>query len=669
MTKIYKSLAVLTVMILVGTSAFSQMEFHLVTGFGTRFNDINSTGQGVTQNGYYDFAPNTLTAIEDTATGVAAINDNGDVSGSMYLDEDQTAMQPAYRLDGQWHGIGWFPEADPSASSFSTHKISENSQYVVGDMADGCCEFGAFIYDTQSEEFTGIIDTATTYRGYAVNSNGILAGWLDYNTSDMGTLRQPMYRTTDGEFHVIPDGQAPTTGVNAVWDINDNNVMVGDFNNAPFIYYMEADSFVTFTVPEGWMGGSFTGISDNGIAVGYYQNIIPGGAIDRRAIIYHPDLGNEPIMLADLATQNGAVLNTDDGFLGTVIAISANGEYAAGWVNGPPMFAEGWALHLGDILGVATCSFDCPAPIDTTVAMNEASIVLDYTIDYTCDENAPDDVELVQTAGLPSGSEFPIGTTTITYQLVNPADSSVITTCSFPIVVHDSYCDIDYPNIEPITYVEFGDISNTSDVNSTLAQEFFFDQTTTVMQNSTQTIGVQGTTGGDFIDSVAVFFDWNHDGAFTADEMSFVGALENSTGQDGQQVDADILIPADAELGETRMRVSKAYSINPVEPCGTTYNYGQSEDYLIMVDENTGIDDLNAVTFRVYPNVTKDFVRIFAGKPMTRASVYSVTGRLLISKNLNNAEAEVNLSQLANGVYVLKVTAGDAAKSFKIVKQ
>src|SRR5699024_9077008 len=51
---------------------------------------------------------------------------------------------------------------------------------------------------------------------------------------------------------------------------------------------------------------------------------------------------------SDVLDDLGVSVDTDDGELGTAIAISSDGKYIAGWVNGPPMFAEGWMLYLDD---------------------------------------------------------------------------------------------------------------------------------------------------------------------------------------------------------------------------------------------------------------------------------------------------------------------------------
>src|SRR5690606_17480729 len=75
----------------------AQVEFRMLSGFGTRFNDVNNNGTGITQSQYYNFATDALTDMEPEATGLVSINDNGEVAGQMFFDEPNFIMQPAYK--------------------------------------------------------------------------------------------------------------------------------------------------------------------------------------------------------------------------------------------------------------------------------------------------------------------------------------------------------------------------------------------------------------------------------------------------------------------------------------------------------------------------------------------------------------------------------------------
>lgn len=371
-------------LLMCATAAMSQVELKVLTDMATRFNDVNDAGFGVTVSNYYDFETNTLSAIETEAVMVNAINNDGNVAGFMFYDEPNYILQAAYKKEGVWHQIGFTPEQDPNNfDQNTTYGISPNSQYITGQSNIGN-EYGGFLFDTQTQELIITLDPeGEASASYAVNDNGIMVGWVDRPNSS-GTLRVPAYRTLDGEYHFIPEGQLPTlSGVNSIGDINNNDVMVGDFDLKPFIYDLASNTFTSYDLPTGAESATFTSISENGVAVGFAD-------VDfqvRDAIIYHPSLGNQPLYLKDVLADNGIVVDTPDGLLGTAISVSPNGKYIAGWLNGPPMFAQGWMVYLDDLLlgtnniSQNTVSF-YPNPVENTLYINSKEVI-DSAVVYT----------------------------------------------------------------------------------------------------------------------------------------------------------------------------------------------------------------------------------------------------------------------------------------------
>lgn len=360
--------------ILMGTDVMeAQVEFRMLSGFGTRFNDVNDNGTGITQSQYYDYATDVRTDMEPEATGLVSINNLGDVSGQMYFDEPNGIMQPAVRKNGTWTPIGWFPASNPADSGFSTYAISSNSKYVTGQMSVGCCDYGTFLYDTDTGELFDIFDSnADAITGYAVSNEGIMAGWWDELGG--GTIRLPAYFDKSGNVNLIPD--APSSTYGEVADMNDNGVLVGSFDGKPFIYDTVTETFTTFDAPQG-NSATFTSISDNGIAIGYED-------VDfqvREAIIYHPDLGEQPLFLKDVLSDLGVTIDTPDGKMGTAYKISSNGNYVVGWVNGPPIFAEGWIAYLDDmiVLGTQDVSKNTvsfyPNPVENILHLNSKEAI------------------------------------------------------------------------------------------------------------------------------------------------------------------------------------------------------------------------------------------------------------------------------------------------------
>ena len=370
--------------VLLGTSNIqSQVELKILTEMGTRFNDVNDSGFGVTVYDYYDFETNVLTPIEPEALMVQSTNNDENVAEFMFYDEPEFILQAGYRMNGVWNPIGFTAEQDPyNYDENTTYGISPNSKYITGQSNVGL-NYGGFLFDTDTEELILTFDPeGESSASYNVNDNGIMVGWVD-RPDGGGTLRVPAYRTLDGEYHFIPEGQLPMYAVNTISDINSSDVMVGDFDLHPFIYDKATNTFTSFDIPTGADAAAFTSISENGVVVGFAD-------VDwqvRDAIIYHPSLGNQPVFLKDVLADNGITVDSPDGLLGTAISVSPNGKYIAGWLNGPPPFAEGWMVYLDDlILGTNNVSQNTissyPNPVQDILHINSKESIDSVTV-YT----------------------------------------------------------------------------------------------------------------------------------------------------------------------------------------------------------------------------------------------------------------------------------------------
>src|SRR5690606_37444772 len=137
------------------------------------------------------------------------------------------------------------------------------------------------------------------------------------------------------------------------------------------------------------------------------------------------------------------------------------------------------------------------------------------------------------------------------------------------------YCTVGFSSsIEPITYVSFAEIDNTSSpiVGGSPALEDFTAQTASVELESSYPIEIKGNTDGNWTSKIVVYIDWNQDGVFDnatgSNEMYTFPDIVNSTGQDAISSQGSITVPATAMLGNTRMRVIKKFS-TVAAPCNT----------------------------------------------------------------------------------------------------
>jgi hypothetical protein len=84
----------------------------------------------------------------------------------------------------------------------------------------------------------------------------------------------------------------------------------------------------------------------------------------------------------------------------------------------------------------------------------------------------------------------------------------------------------------------------------------------------------------------------------------------------------------------------------------------------------TGVKDLNGDLFSIYPNPSKD--RIITIQAKSNApyllDVYSVEGSLLKTFEMNNSEYQkIDLNDLQNGLYFIKINANNKVTVHKLV--
>ena len=252
------------------------------------------------------------------------------------------------------------------------------------------------------------------------------------------------------------------------------------------------------------------------------------------------------------------------------------------------------------------------------------------------------------------------------------------------------YCGpLTYSTVEPTTNVTFAGINNTTSatVGGTPAHEFFLDKVGTVLTNASYPISMNANTDGStFRHFFAVFIDWNQDGDFDdAGEKYFTSPetfvfVVGSDGVTGAPAVGSIVVPEDAKLGQTRMRVKSAYygSTGPnTEPnlsnfanaCLTTgSSFGQVEDYTIQVNSATqGTSNVDKAKVSVYPNPFHDVLNISDVKGVKFVSVSDVAGRQVKTMK---AAAQLNLSDLKTGLYIVTLHMEDGSvKSVKAIKK
>lgn len=171
--------------------------------------------------------------------------------------------------------------------------------------------------------------------------------------------------------------------------------------------------------------------------------------------------------------------------------------------------------------------------------------------------------------------------------------------------------------------------------------------TVTVPASGSVTIQTQEVGGSDFGDSVMVVFE---------------GTCAGLTPIDCNDDDDDGLFSTIELTGRTEGEVLYV----------AIWNYGgngmgQFQIGAFDASLSTGGFDRNGFSF--HPNPVKDVLNLSNTAEMTNVQVYNILGQQVMTKSLNATEAQLDLSALAKGAYVVKVAAGDSTKTIKVIKE
>lgn len=100
-----------------------------------------------------------------------------------------------------------------------------------------------------------------------------------------------------------------------------------------------------------------------------------------------------------------------------------------------------------------------------------------------------------------------------------------------------------------------------------------------------------------------------------------------------------------------------------------TQGFHQSKLTVTAIDELPFTD----IGLNVYPNPTQDFVNIHFSKLIGQPaySLFDLNGKLLEQKNITSNDIKLNVSQLAEGSYLLKLSGENRQplQTFKIIKR
>lgn len=140
-------------------------------------------------------------------------------------------------------------------------------------------------------------------------------------------------------------------------------------------------------------------------------------------------------------------------------------------------------------------------------------------------------------------------------------------------------------------------------------------------------------------------------------------------------------IDCDQDGGETELSNGNDYNsiIEDVEVnVGETYYVrvaGYSSDDAgtfcleISTNETLSAEDFNKNGLKVYPNPVKDILTLSDTENITNVAVFNLLGQEVVSKTINATQSQIDMSDLASGSYLVKITADNQVKTVKVIKK
>ena len=236
------------------------------------------------------------------------------------------------------------------------------------------------------------------------------------------------------------------------------------------------------------------------------------------------------------------------------------------------------------------------------------------------------------------------------------------------------YCDSQgsNSNYEWIDLVELNNMSNPSGNDGGYADNT--DKVANLPYGGNTLYVSAGFSGSSYREYWSIWIDYNQDGTFSSSEEVVSGSSSSSA-----RLSANFTVPTSALAGNTTMRVQMKYRSDG-NPC-ETFSYGEVEDYTVTIGASyqgsgfarggKALEDSNASALDVYPNPVYNGTATMSVADFDQGtySVIDSYGKVVKQNRFNSGREQIDVSGLAKGVYILKVSNGQRDLTKKIVVQ
>jgi len=86
------------------------------------------------------------------------------------------------------------------------------------------------------------------------------------------------------------------------------------------------------------------------------------------------------------------------------------------------------------------------------------------------------------------------------------------------------------------------------------------------------------------------------------------------------------------------------------------------------LSDTAGVEDESLITLNMYPNPASDVLNISAQSTINTVEIFNVLGQKVITMQVENTSAEINVSNLNAGIYLIKYEINNSISTKKFVK-
>jgi photosystem II stability/assembly factor-like uncharacterized protein len=266
--------------------------------------------------------------------------------------------------------------------------------------------------------------------------------------------------------------------------------------------------------------------------------------------------------------------------------------------------------------------------------------------------------------------DFPVGTKVFFKVTATGSAADTSETYKFMYDVKPlEYCPAT-ANVDGSTYIKRFRCANLDNNNTGDNQYTYYNTNAIVLNkgsnyNAIANFGYIFSGGTDFY----AWIDYNGDLDFSDNER--VVNLPNITSiVPPQQVSASFIVPNDAVVGFTRMRIRAAYFGSSVNSCGA--NLGEVEDYLVEIKSSvlSNADFVSNQNINLYPNPVSNELTIEVDNNSEEINyeIYNLLNQLISKGNFTN-KTTINTSSFSSGTYLIKLNYNKTREVRKLIKK